>query len=271
MVAVFGTLTVMAVAMVRKKTRIGPKKIIGVLAETAFRMVPVAGAVAAAGLIIGGITMTGLAGKFAHVIYQLTEARFFLTLLLAVALTIILGLGMPTPSAYIQAAVLMGSLLVDQLGLPMLVAHMFLLYYAVMSAITPPVAVAAYAASSIAEANPLAIAVMAVKFSLAAFIVPFGFIYTPRLLGVGSWIEVLSSVVAAVAGVLMLALAVEGFWKSRVPWPPRVILAVAGLVMFSGWLAGIAVAMVAVIVAAIFSPGFWRTRLGEKTPARDGE
>ena len=195
MVAVFGTLTVLGVGMVRKKSRIGPIGIVGVLAETAFRMVPVAGAVAAAGLIIGGITMTGLAGKFAHLIFQLTEARVFPTLLLAAAVTIVLGLGMPTPSAYILAAALMGPLLVGQLGLPMLAAHMFLLYYAVMSAITPPVAVAAYAASSIAEANPLAIAGMAVKFSLAAFIVPFGFIYTPGLLVIGSWIEVLSAVV----------------------------------------------------------------------------
>ena len=269
--AVFGTLVSLLVAMAFRQTRFGPKTMVHVLSETAFRMVPVAGAVAAAGLIIGGITMTGLAGKFAHVIYQLTEARLFLTLLLAAALTIILGLGMPTPSAYILAAALMGSLLVDRLGLPMLAAHMFLLYYAVMSAITPPVAVAAYAASSIAEANPLAIAGMAVKFSLAAFIVPFGFIYTPGLLVMGSWIEVLSAVVTAVAGVLMLALAVEGFWKGALPWPPRVVLAVAGLVMFSGWYPAIGAAIVAVIVVAVFSPGFRQPRSGGAAAAPDGE
>ena len=157
----------------------------------------------------------------------------------------------------------MGSLLVDRLGLPMLAAHMFLLYYAVMSAITPPVAVAAYAASSIA--------VMAVKFPLAAFIVPFGFIYTPGLLVMGSWIEVLSAVVTAVAGVLMLALAVEGFWKGALPWPPRVVLAVAGLVMFSGWYPAIAAAIVAVIVVAVFSPGFRQPRSGGAAAAPDGE
>ena len=119
------------------------------------RMVPVAGACAAAGLVIAGLTMTGLSGKFAHLVYMVTGANVFPTLLLAAAITILLGMGMPTPSAYILAAVLMGPLLAP-MHIGMLPGHMFLLYFAVMSALTPPVAVAAYAASSIAEDNPLA-------------------------------------------------------------------------------------------------------------------
>ncbi len=227
-VAVFGTVAVLAVAALRAKTRVGPIKAYKALAETAIRMIPVAGACAAAGLVIAGITMTGLAAKFAHVVYAMTDAQVFPALLVAAALTIVLGLGMPTPSAYILAAMLMGPLMVE-LKIDTLGGHMFLLYFAVMSAITPPVAVAAYAASSIAEANPLHIAVLAVKFALAAFLLPFAFIYGPGLLFQGSWHEVIVATVSAAAGLLSLALAVEGYWKGPVAWWARCALAVAGL------------------------------------------
>ncbi len=228
MVAVFGSLAVLAVATLRKGTRIGPFGLIKVMAETCFRMVPVAGACAAAGLVIGGITMTGLAPKFAHVIYAITNAQLFYALLLAAALTIVLGLGMPTPSAYILAAVLMGPLLSD-LGVPVLPAHMFLLYYAVMSALTPPVAVAAYAASSIAEANPLHLAALAVRFALAAFVVPFAFVYGPELLLQGPLLSTLVSFTTAAVGLIVFAVALEGFYAKPLPAWMRVLLAVAAI------------------------------------------
>ena len=114
------------------------------------------------------MTMTGLAGKFAHLVNDLTGALQFPTLLVTACLTIVLGLGMPTPSAYILSAALMTPILTE-IGVATLPSHMFVFYYAVMSAITPPVAVAAYAASSIAEDNPLLIAVSAVKFYPSGF------------------------------------------------------------------------------------------------------
>jgi TRAP transporter 4TM/12TM fusion protein len=259
MVAVFGTIAVLAVAMLKSKTRIGPVTMIKVLAETCYRMVPVAGACAAAGLIIGGITMTGLAAKFAHVIYLITEAQLFSSLLLAAALTIVLGLGMPTPSAYILAGVLMGPLL-DDLGVPILAAHMFLLYYAVMSAITPPVAVAAYAAASIAEDNPLHIAVLSVRLALAAFVVPFGFIYRPEILLVGSPLGILGATLSAVLGVFLLALAVEGYWRGALRSWQRLLLAAAGLSMFAS---SLPITLVGLAVAALLwlaTPGMRKPR-----------
>jgi TRAP transporter 4TM/12TM fusion protein len=234
MVAVFGTLTVLAIAALRTATRLSLRDVIHVLAETCYRMVPVVGACAAAGLVIGGITLTGLAAKFAHVVWMITDASVFPALLLAASLTVVLGLGMPTPSAYILAAVLMGPLLA-KLGVPLLGAHMFLLYYAVMSAVTPPVAVAAYAAASIAEANPLAIAGVAVRLALGAFIIPFGFVYDPALLMDGALLDVLQAMLTAAAGVIVLAIAVEGFWREPIPWWGRWPLAAAGITMILPW------------------------------------
>jgi TRAP transporter 4TM/12TM fusion protein len=227
-VAVVGSLAVLAVAMLRAKTRIGPMGIIRVLSETCYRMVPVAGACAAAGLIIGGITMTGLASKFSHVVYAITDAHVFSTLLITAALTIVLGLGMPTPSAYILAAALMAPILA-QLGVDTLQAHLFVLSYAVMSALTPPVAVAAYAASSIAEDNPLYIALLAVKFALAAFLIPFAFVYGPELLMIGPAWKIVLGLVTAAAGLVLIAAAIEGHLDRPLALWFRLGLAGAGL------------------------------------------
>ena len=207
-VAVLGTVVILAVAVLRKDTRVGLGGLYQALAETTIRMIPVAGACAAAGLVTGGITMTGLAAKFGHLIYNITDAQLLPTLILSAMLTIVLGMGMPTPSAYILAAVLVGPLLA-QLDIPTLAAHMFLLYYAVMSAVTPPVAVAAYAAASIAGANPLHIALTGCRLALAAFIVPFVFVYGPELLLLGSTLQTAITFLSAAAGFVLLSAAIE--------------------------------------------------------------
>lgn len=248
MVAVFGSIAVFAIALLRSKSRIGPIGLTKVLSETCYRMVPVAGACAAAGLIIGGITMTGLAGKFAHLVYGITDAQMIPTLLVTAVLTIILGLGMPTPSAYILAAALMVPIL-TQVGVPNLSANMFVLYYAVMSALTPPVAVAAYAASSIAEDNPLYIAVLAVKFAVGAFLIPFAFVLGPELLMKGpAWLIATSTITAAI-GLVALAAAFEGYLNRPLNLWMRglLVIAGAGLVMPNLTAAGVSAVLVAVI------------------------
>ena len=210
---------------------------------------PVAGATAAAGLVIAGLTMTGLSAKFAHVVYAITNANQFTTLIVAAMLTTVLGLGMPTPSAYILAAVLIGPLVI-QLHMDVLASHMFLLYFAVMSAITPPVAVAAYAASSIADANPIKIAGHAVKLSLAAFVVPFVFVFGPELLWEGPlWRTAVTFVTAAIA-LIMIAAAIERYAKWSDLWWTRILLAAGGLCMITPiiWLTAIGACLV---IAAI--------------------
>jgi len=248
MVAIYGGITVIIVSWLRADTRIDPIKLWHSLAETTYRMVPVAGATAAAGLVIAGITMTGLAAKFAHVVYAITEANQFTTLLVAAALTTVLGLGMPTPSAYILAAVLIGPLVI-QLKMDVLASHMFLLYFAVMSAITPPVAVAAYAASSIADANPIKIAGHAVKLSLAAFVVPFVFVFGPELVWEGPLWRTAVTFVTALIALIVIAAAVERYAKWSDTWWTRIMLAAGGLCMITPNIKLTAVGVVLVIAA----------------------
>ncbi len=251
MVAIYGALAVIAVSWLRTGARLGPVRLWQALAETTFRMVPVAGATAAAGLVIAGMTMTGLAAKFAHVVYALGQADTFTTLVIAAALTTVLGLGMPTPAAYILAAVLMGPLM-TKIGIDTLAGHMFILYFAVMSAITPPVAVAAYAASSIAEDNPIVIAAHAVKLSLAAFVVPFVFVFGPELLWKGPlWKTAFTFVTAAVA-LLFIAAAVERFDKWCAAGWQRLLLAAAGicLIVPNVWISIVGAVLAALTLAA---------------------
>ena len=249
MVAVFGSFSIIAVAALKRATRVGLITIYKALAETSMRMVPVAGACAAAGVVIAGITMTGLAAKFAHLIYGITDAQVFWTLIIAAMVTVVLGLGMPTPSAYILAAVLIGPLM-EELKIHVLPGHLFLLYFAVMSAITPPVAVAAYAASSIAEDNPLAIAAHAVKLALAAFIVPFAFVYGPELLWMGPiWLTAVSFSTAAL-GIFLIAASVESHETLCPQVWSRFVQAGAGLMLVTPnikWsIAGLGVALVVI-------------------------
>jgi len=236
-VAVFGTIATLVVSQLRPEARITLRGFYDGLAETTIRMIGVTGACAAAGLVIGGITMTGLAAKFSFLVLYFGDANVFPALIIGALVTIVLGLGMPTPSAYILAAVLIGPVLVNDLNVPLMAAHMFLLYYAVMSAMTPPVAVAAYAAAAIADANPIKIAVTAVLFSIVAFLIPFAFVYNQALLLEGTALEIILSILSVSGAVCFFGVAAEGFFRNRVNKFIRWCLAGAGCVLLAplGW------------------------------------
>lgn len=242
-VACFGALAVVVASQFRKDARITVVGLFDGLADTTIRMIGVTGACAAAGLVIGGITMTGLAAKFSYLVLLFGDTSVLPALIIGAMVTIVLGLGMPTPSAYVLAAVLIGPVLVAELKLPILAAHLFLLYYAVMSAMTPPVAVAAYAAAAIADDNPLKIAVTAVMFSVVAFLIPFAFIHNPGLLLEGTLVTIALSVSCAVVAVVFLAVATEGFFTRQLPVLPRIVLAIAALALLTpvSWISGAAV------------------------------
>ncbi|HVL73355.1 MAG TPA: TRAP transporter fused permease subunit [Beijerinckiaceae bacterium] len=228
MVAFFGTIAVFLVALLRKETRLGPVRVYDALAETTLKTVGVVAACAAAGLVIGGLSMTGLAPKFSSLINHLGGGTLLGSLLVAAVVTILLGMGMPTPSVYILATVLVGPAL-QKLGLTVMAANMFLLYFAVLSATTPPVAVAAYAAAAIARANPIMIAFLATKLSIAAVIVPFAFAYSPELLLIGSAFRVVVAIATALLGVFLVGVAVEGYFNRPMPAWARLLAALGGL------------------------------------------
>ncbi|MCC6007312.1 MAG: TRAP transporter fused permease subunit [Rhodobacteraceae bacterium] len=223
-----GSAAVVLAAALLPVTRMALWSIIEALGETTLRVLPVAGACAAAGLVIGGLSMTGLGMKAANVIIAVSGGDAIPTLLLAAVITIVLGLGMPTPSAYILAAVLVGPALA-KVGFPLLESHMFLLYFAILSALTPPIAVAAMAASAIAEEDPFAIAFDAVKLAAVGFALPFVFVWNPAILGQGAALEVVLAAFGGLVAALALAVAIEGMLERTIPRPERVLFLAAAV------------------------------------------
>jgi len=223
-----GVLTMLIASMLKKSTRLSLWAIIEGLGDTTLRILPVAGACAAAGLVIGGLSMTGLGMKAANVILVLSNSDPIITLIIAAVVTIILGLGMPTPSAYILAAVLVGPALA-KLGYPVLQSHLFLLYYAVLSALTPPIAVAALAAAAIANEDPFRIAFSAVRLAVVGFLLPFVFVWNPGLLLLAGVEANILAVIGGVVATVAIAIAVEATYGAKASTIERLAL-VAGAV-----------------------------------------
>jgi TRAP-type uncharacterized transport system fused permease subunit len=208
--------------------------------------------------------MTGLASKFGSLIFLLSGANVFMSMVFAAMLTIVLGCGMPTPSAYILAAVLVSPTLVT-LGIDTMAGHLFLLYFACMSALTPPVAVAAYAASAIADENPLKIAVASVRIALGAFLVPFCFVYNRALLLDGSVFDIIYATTCATVGLALVAVATEGYWRRPLHAASRAMLAGAGLLFLFVDPLPVAIAAAIGVAAALLQ---WRA--GQPAAAREG-
>jgi TRAP transporter 4TM/12TM fusion protein len=231
-----GTLAMISAAVVSWFTPhwMGPKALLNALSLGARMAVPLIAVCACAGIIVGVISLTGVGARFASMLLGIADASHFLALFFAMCISILLGMGMPTTAAYAVAASVVAPGL-QQIGIPPLVAHFFVFYYAVLSAITPPVALAGYAASAIANTDPLKTAMTSFKFGLSAFIVPFMFFYSPALLMDGHWWEILRVVITASIGIYLLAAAVQGYFMSgRTNVLQRLILLLAALAMIAG-------------------------------------
>ena len=183
---------------------------------------------ACAGIIVGVIALTGIGGRFSELILGLAGASQIVAMIFAAVIALVLGMGMPTTAAYAVAAAVIAPGL-TKVGVPVLVAHMFIFYFAVLSAITPPVALASFAAAGMAQADPWKTSWIALKMGLATFLVPFMFFYSPVLLMKGDPFAIVQAVVSASIGVWFLAGATEGWFGGKLAMPLRVVLFGAAL------------------------------------------
>lgn len=222
--AIAASVATILVSYLKKETRLTPSKLFNTLIETTTRISPLVAVCAAAGVVAGVIQVTGLGGKFSGLIHAASGGSLLMTMVVTMMVCVIFGMGMPTPAAYVLTAVLAAPIMIE-VGIDMLQAHLFILYYACLSAITPPVAVAAYAAAAIAGANPMKIGFLACRLGLVAFIIPFMFVYDPSLLLIGSPIKISISVITAILGVISLAAGLEGwFGKTLERWKQWIVV-----------------------------------------------
>ncbi|MBB3330972.1 TRAP transporter 4TM/12TM fusion protein [Halomonas campaniensis] len=204
---------------------------------------------AVGGIIVGVVTQTGLGLRMSSIVLSISQGSLPLLLVLTMLCGVILGMGMPTPAAYIILAVLLAPGLVE-FGVPILAAHLFVMYCAGVSAITPPVALASYAAAAIADSDPWRTSLTALKLGLASFIVPYMFVFAPSILGLGSGLQMTINSLAAGVGVIALAASLIGWLWIRMNLYLRGLLFAAALMLIMpGMLVDLAGGVLIVVIA----------------------
>jgi TRAP transporter 4TM/12TM fusion protein len=214
-VATGATVAVIVLSWLSPRNAIGPRRFVECCTQTIFQLVPLVGAVAAAGIIIGAIEISALAGKFTLLINTVSGGYLVSTLIMSAIFLILLGMGMPTPAVYLTGAALLAPVLRQNFDLPVMQVHLFMIYYACLSAITPPVAVANFAASAIAGANPMAVGGQTLKLAAGGFVLPLFFMFNPALNIQGSAADIALATAFAAVMVACLTLALQGFVGER--------------------------------------------------------
>ncbi len=222
------------------RTRLTPLKLYTALLKSARNGISLIAASACVGIVIGVVTLTGVGTAFPNAILPLAEESLFLALVAIMGCSIVLGMGLPSAVCYLLMATLIGPVL-NRLGVPPLAAHLFIFYFGLMSMVTPPVALAAYAASSIAGSDIMKTGLAAFRFSLVGFTLPFMFVYRPELLlippegGELAMMTVATAVLSAALGILSFAASVAGYLFTPLGAGFRLALLVAaGLMLFPG-------------------------------------
>ena len=230
--ALAGTLACFPVALLRKTTRhyVTFGNIIEAFVDGAKNALPVALACACAGIVIGVVTLSGLGIVFTQYVVGLAQNALLLALLLTMVAGIILGMGMPTTPAYIIMTALLVPAII-KFGVIPPAAHMFAFYFAILSAITPPVALAVYAAAGLAKSDLWITGWAAMRIAATSFIVPFMFVYEPALLAIGPWSTIVWACMTATAGVIIFAAGLHGYFLTASSYWQSAVLVVAGLLL----------------------------------------
>ncbi len=233
------TLIAVGVSFLRSDTALKPKKLIGALRSGSIGVLGVAATCACAGIIVGVVTLTGLGLKFSSIVISYAGGNLFLTCVFTGLLMWIIGLAVPVTASYIIGAVIAAPALI-MLKVPDFAAHMFIFYYAVLSEVSPPTALSPFAAAALTGGDPYKTTMMAWKYTLPAFIVPFMFTLHPDgvgLLLVGPWPMIIWTSLTSFIGIAALAGGVDAWFLRRANWIERILLIAGGLMLvYSSWI-----------------------------------
>lgn len=208
--ALWATLSIVVVSFFRNETRFSVRKILDSLEAGAMGVLTISVICAASGLIIGIFTVTGVGLKLSSAIIGFAGGSLAVLLMLAMVASLILGMGVPTVAAYLILAILVAPAM-TKFGVLPISAHMFVFYFGIISAITPPVALAAYVAAGIADDKPMRVGFEACLLALPAFLLPYIFVYNPGLLMVGTWVDIVPVAISSIIGSFLCAVAVQGY------------------------------------------------------------
>ncbi|CAM2064139.1 TRAP transporter fused permease subunit [Sulfidibacter corallicola] len=264
---------ILVLSWLKPETRLGWRELLAVFRGAASQAIPLVVAAACVGIVIGVVTLTGLGIKFPAELIPLAEKHLVLALILMMVAALILGMGLPSAVCYLLLASLMGPVLTD-LGVVPLAAHFFIFYFGLLSMVTPPVALAAYTAASIADSHVMPTGWAAFRFSFAGFTLPYAFIFRPELLMLApgsthepaAWSAVVLGLIFALGAVLALAASLSGYWFRPLSLWVRGLLFVLALLLLApqnGTLGPLVWAALPALAA--LGLGLWRTRIATPT------
>ena len=228
--AFIGIAAVLVLSVFRAETRFTPARFKSALELSAKNALMISSCCACAGIVVAVIALTGVGYKFISVVTMIAGDNLLLLLICLMITSMILGMGVPTSPAYIIVATLGAPALVKA-GVPVIAAHMFVFYYAILSAITPPVCVASFSGAAIAGANAMKTGVISVKLGIVAFVIPFMFVYQPALMLQGEPAALLTACMTSIIGVLGMAGGLQGYSIARCRMWERPLLALGGLAL----------------------------------------
>jgi len=252
--AFYVILMTVALSFLDRQTWMTPTRCVEALVEGAAGAATIAVALAGSGMIVGVLTRTGSALAFGGAVLGASMGNLLLAMVLIFLVVSVLGTGIPTTAAYV-ICVVVGAGAMGSLGVPLLVAHLFVFYYAVLSDLTPPDAVTAFAAANIAGSEMMATGIEAFRLGIAGFLVPFAFVFHPELVLRGTWPAVVAMTLFAAVSAVALAAAVVGQAVGRLRgWERLLALAMAGLMVArESWLQALGAAAFALLVAVTAS------------------
>ncbi len=222
--------TAVAVGMIRPETRLSVRKFFETLRDGALASLSIVAACAASGIILGIINLTGVGLRLSSIMVHLAGGEVLVLLFMTMIACLILGMGLPVTAAYMIPALMIGPALKD-LGILPIAGHLFILYFGVISNITPPFALAAYAGAAIAGSDPVKTGFLAFRLGVPGFILPYMFVYSPALIMEGPRLSVAVAIVTAIVGVIFLTAALTGYLLVPCKWHERVLLLAAALVL----------------------------------------
>lgn len=230
--------TVVALAALSPRTRLGWRRLVAAATQAAFAGVALIVAASAVGIVLGVVTLTGIGSKLPAAILPLAQDNLFLALILLMVSSIVLGMGLPSAVCYLLLATLIGPAL-GGMGVPPLAAHFFIFYFGLMSMVTPPVALAAYTAASIAGSKIMRTAVAAFRYALVGFLLPFLFVYRPALLllapdgGAAAARDVVVAVAVSLVGIVAVVVSAVGYGFGPIGTGGRLVAMVIGLALLA--------------------------------------
>lgn len=226
--AMYGIIAIIISSYFTKDHRITPKVFVKMLISAAKKMILVTIACGSSGIVVGIISLTGLGLKLSGTLLDIGANNLLLTLMLCMLGAIIISMGLPSTPGYIVFSVLTVPAL-TQLGVPLLAAHLFIYYYCCFAPMTPPVAIASYAAAGISGANPMGTSLQAFRFVIPAFIIPYFFIYAPEIMGSGTALAVIQATLTGILGVLAFAAGNVGWLIENLKWIERIVVTACGI------------------------------------------